>query len=370
MKMPWRVASRAWVELWRTIPPVTFVLGLAGASCTAQNAPSKQDAARWSLRPDADIPDVVATVGGAPVTRADIRERVGDQLDQIEAQYARARHRIVQAALDSILVERVVVVEARKHGRTLDDLLMVEAGGSLDPTAMDISAWYSTNQARLGGRTLDQLRPQIADLLRGQRRQDALKRLQARLYTERKVVVSLEPYRATPGTADAPVLGPDAAPVTIVEFSDFECPYCGLLQPTLKKVEREFPGQVRLVFRQFPLTQLHPGAFKAAEAALCANEQARFWDMHDLLFQDQKRLTVADLQEKASRLGLDRRKFDSCLDSGRFVEPIRRDRREGVRLGIAGTPALFVNGIPLEGAVPYDTLAALIRRELERVARR
>src|SRR5512146_3027291 len=348
--------------LGRTVPLVLLAFGLAVPSCRAQKV-AGTDAGQ-----DADIPDVVATVAGAPVTRADIRSRAGDQLDQLEVRYGRARHQLIEAALDSILFDRVLVAEARKQGRTVDALLAAEAGGSLEPADVEVSAWYSANQARLSGRSLEQLRGQIVNMLREQRRKDAGERLRARLYADRKVVVELEPFRVAPGTQAAPALGPDVAPVTIVEFSDFECPYCGALYPTLRKVEQDFGRQVRVVFRQFPLTGLHAYALKAAEASLCANEQGKFWEMHDLLFQDQKRLAVADLKAKASTLGLDRKTFDSCLDSGRFVEQIQKDQREGTRLGISGTPALFVNGAPMEGAVPYETLAATIRKELERVA--
>ncbi len=367
---PHNVVARGLRTLRRTIPMVTLALGLAVVSCRAQKAPAGQEAAGAVARPAADMPEVLATVGEVAITRADIRARIGDQLDQMEAQYGRARHRLIETALDSILSERILAAEAQKQGKTMDDLLAAEAGGSLEPTAVEISAWYSANQARLSGRTLEQLRPQISNMLREQRRKEALEKLQTRLYSQARVVVKLEPFRVSPGTQGAPAVGPENAPVTIVEFSDFQCPYCGALFPTLKKVETDFPKQVRLVFRQFPLTNLHPDAFKAAEASLCANQQGRFWEMHDRLFQDQKKLTVADLKAKATALGLDRQKFDSCLDSGHFVEQIQQDQKEGIRLGITGTPALFVNGSPMEGAVPYETLAAAIRKELERAARK
>ena len=264
----------------------------------------------------------------------------------------------------------MVAAEARKQNKSVDDLVAAEGGGSLEPTDVEVSAWYSANQARLSGRTLEQLKGQIVNMLREQRRKEAQQRLQDRLYSAARVEVKLEPFRLSPGTEGAPSLGPDAAPVTIVEFSDFQCPYCGALFPTLKKVEQDFGKEVKLVYRQFPLPSLHPDAMKAAEASLCANEQGKFWAMHDMLFQDQKKLGVADLKDKATSLGLDRKKFDSCLDSGRSLEQIQKDQKDGVRLGITGTPAIFINGVPMQGAVPYETLASAIRQEVERAARK
>jgi protein-disulfide isomerase len=123
---------------------------------------------------------------------------------------------------------------------------------------------------------------------------------------------------------------------------------------------------VRIVYRQFPLTNLHPFAFKAAEASLCANEQGMFWQMHDAMFADQQKLSVTDLKQTARRLGMNGKSFDACLDSGRYVEQVQNDQKEGSRIGVNGTPAMFINGVAVEGgAVPYSVLEAAIQKELE-----
>ncbi len=342
-------------------------LAAAAAGCRAQDRSAGQKGAA-AFPADSGLPAVLATVDGAPVTLADVRARASDDLDQLDLRYLQARHQIVRAALDSVLFQRVLSAEAGKQGKSVDELIAAEAGGPLAPTEVEIKAWYDANQSRLSGRMLDELRPQIASLLQQQRRAEALKKLQARLYAQHKIAVAMPPFRLAIRNAGAPTLGRDGAPITIVEFSDFQCPYCGGFAPTLKKVEQDFGDQVKVVFRQFPLSSIHQYAPKAAEASLCAQDQGKFWAMHDLMFQEQDRLSVTDLKEKAGRLGLDRKQFDSCLDTGRHVEQVQNDQKEGRRLGINGTPAVFINGVPVPGgAVPYETIAQAIQDELARV---
>ena len=316
-------------------------------------------------RASPDIPEVLATIGDEKVTLADIRSRAGDQLDQLDTQYQKARSKTLETALQEILRERVLDAEAKRQGKSIEELLAAEAGGSLEPSEIEISSWYADNQGRTGGRPLDQLRPQIADLLRQERRREAEKKLESRLSLEKKVVVNFEPYRIAFNNEKAASLGKPGAPVTVVEFSDFQCPFCRQFAPTLRRLEKDFGDQVYVVYRQYPITSIHPFAFKAAEASLCANEQGKFWELHDMMFAEQERLAVTDLKEKARRLGMDEKAFNTCLDTGRFAEQVQNDTREALRVGATGTPALFVNGVQLEGgAVSYDVVADAIKREL------
>src|SRR6185369_13194511 len=164
-----------------------------------------------------------------------------------------------------------------------------------------------------------------------ERRTAAAKKLEQRLRTELRVAVAYEPFRLQFDNEKAPTLGKSEAPVTLVEFSDFQCPFCQAAAPTLKRVEQNFGDKVQIVYRQFPLTSIHPFAFKAAEASLCANEQGKFWEMHDAMFEDQTKLGVSDLKQTARRLGVDGKKFDSCIDTGRYVERVQNDQKEGQR---------------------------------------
>lgn len=166
-------------------------------------------------------------------------------------------------------------------------------------------------------------------------------------------------------TDGRPSRGPTDARVTIVEFTDYQCPFCGRhFQQTLPLLLREYSDRVRYVIRNMPLTALHPNAQRAAEAAECANDQTRFWDYHDLLFSHQNALADSDLKNYATELGLDMAAFARCLDSGAKVSTVARDVEDGRRYGITGTPTFFVNGKALVGAQPYAVFKTAIDEAL------
>src|SRR5262249_49339264 len=153
-------------------------------------------------------------------------------------------------------------------------------------------------------------------------------------------------------------------PITIVEFSDFQCPYCQGVEPTLKQLLAKYEGRVSLGYRDFPLSQIHPQAQLAAEASRCAAEQARFWEYHDLLFANQSMLQEPGLIESARRLGLDEKLFASCLTSGKFRSQVQSDYQDGLKAGVTGTPAVFINGIFLSGNQPIADFSRIIEDEL------
>lgn len=310
---------------------------------------------------------VLATVDGEPVTMVDVREVAGDQLGQLEFQYEQQRHQIIETALRSAVRQRLLEEEAKARGVSLEQLLADEVGPVPEVTAADIESWYEMNSAALGNLSLEEIRPQIRRFLQDQRREEALNELTESMGAEREVRILLDPFRVEFDDEGAPSTGPANAPVTLVEFSDFECPYCGAFFGTLERLEQEYGERVRIVYRHYPLDN-HPNAFQAARASMCAADQGRFWEMHDLLFQEQDRLGMADLREKAERLGLDAADFDTCLASERHFDTIERDIREGDRVGVDGTPAVFVNGIRVPGgAAPYGVIAEMIEDELARV---
>ena len=179
----------------------------------------------------------------------------------------------------------------------------------------------------------------------------------------------LEPLRADLRVpAGAPARGPESAPVTIVEFSDFQCPFCVRAQPTLQRLRETYGDKLRFVFLDFPL-EIHPQAPKAHEAAACAGDQGKFWPMYDRLFASGGKLEVADLKSYAGELGLDGAAFGTCLESGRHSAATEAALQEGQRHGVTGTPAFFINGRLLVGAQPFEAFAQVIEDELSRAAR-
>lgn len=165
---------------------------------------------------------------------------------------------------------------------------------------------------------------------------------------------------------DDPVLGDKNAPVTIVEFSDYECPFCGrYFTQTYPQLKKDYvdSGKVKIVFRDYPLP-FHGNAQKASEASECADDQGKFWELHDKMFSNQQALSVADLKKYAGELALDQKKFDECLDSGKYASEVQNDLNDGSKYGVSGTPSFFVNGLLLVGAQPYSEFKRLIDAEL------
>jgi protein-disulfide isomerase len=176
---------------------------------------------------------------------------------------------------------------------------------------------------------------------------------------------SATPQRVAVDLGDAPASGPTDAKVVLVEFADFQCPYCGDVEPTLQALHAAYQGRVRFVFKQFPLS-FHQYAQLAAEASLAAHAQGHFWEFHDLLFAHQASLARADLEATAQGLGLDLVAFTAALDQHAYAAAVGADEQQGQSLGVTGTPAFFINGRLAIGALPYDTLRGLIDEELAR----
>jgi protein-disulfide isomerase len=218
------------------------------------------------------------------------------------------------------------------------------------------------------GRTLEQIAPTITryltDQLRAQARETVLKELRKQGPAIR---VSLESPRLTLTVAPSnPTVGSASAPITLIEFSDYQCPYCGRVEPTLKRLRATYGDKIRFVWKDFPLTQIHPQAFKAGEAAHCAGDQGKYWELHDVLFNKQQELQPDDLKRHAIELGLDVTAFNQCLDTSKYGERVRDGVSEGGTLGVNSTPTIFINGRRLSGAQPYEVFASVIDEELAR----
>jgi protein-disulfide isomerase len=318
-------------------------------------------------------PDRVAVVNGQVITRQELEKAASSELKNIdtrrlqqESALAQDKQQILTKALDELIAEKLIEAEAVKEKKTKEQLLEAEIESNVEtPSAEQVEAFYNANKERIPI-PKEQALPQVKQYMVERSRAQYRDTLITRLKKDFGVKTYLEPLRAQVSTEGFPTQGPANAPVTIVEFSDFECPYCGGLFPTLQQVEKNYAQQVRIVFRQFPLANIHPHAQKAAEASLCANEQKKFWEFHDSMFSNQRELSVADLKQRAVDLKLDTQSFNQCLDSGRYVAAIQTDIQEGSRNGVNGTPALFINGRFLSGNQPYSEIKELIDDELQR----
>jgi protein-disulfide isomerase len=310
-------------------------------------------------------PGVAARVDGQVVTLDELEKALAPQLAKLQEQ----KFQLMESKLEELIAERLLTIEAKRRGITVEELLKAEVTSKApEVTDAEVAAFMTQNKARLQGQEAE-LRPKVRDYLRDQKVQASRHAFLAGLQQHAKVERFLEepePVRIPVSAEGAFAQGPKDAPVTIVEFSDFQCPFCSRVVATLKEVVRLYPKQVRLAFRDFPIAGLHPKAAKAAEAARCAGEQGKFWEYHDLLFGSQAQATPADFKRFAEQLKLDANNFATCLDSGKHAAAVASDVQEGTRLGITGTPTFFINGRLVVGALPLEAFQRIIDRELRR----
>jgi len=266
--------------------------------------------------------------------------------------------------LELTINDTLLVQEAHKRKITTNALLEAEVKPK-PVTEEQARLFYEQNKERVSG-DFAQTKDSILDYL-----QQAELRNAERAFVEKlRAAASVEVFLKAPespvfsiSTSDQPSLGDANAAVTIVAFTDYQCPSCASIHPSLERLVKENAGKVRLVTRDFPLSQ-HPEAFKAAEAAEAAREQGKYWEYIHVLLQNQSMLGVEKLKSFAVELGLDRARFDAALDSGKFAEVVQRDVDDGMKLGLKGTPSLFINGRRVT-AKSYEELKASVEAALK-----
>jgi protein-disulfide isomerase len=216
------------------------------------------------------------------------------------------------------------------------------------------------------GQPLEAIGPRIKEFLVAQNEAQARQATLDALQAKTKVEIHLDAPRAPVTVRDGePMKGPANAPITVVEYSEFQCPFCSRVGPTIQQVMSTYGDKVRLVFRDYPLP-FHDKARGASQAAQCAHAQGKFWEYHDKLFANQSALDTPNLKQYAADLGLDTAKFNQCIDEGRFADVVERNYNEGQTLGVSGTPAFFINGRFLSGAQPFEAFQQIIDEELKR----
>jgi len=301
--------------------------------------------------------EVVAEVGGVKVTMGELEQEESARLLTAHYQYYQAEAK----ALNDLIDKRLIEQKAKSEHLTVDQYLEREVNSKVkDPTEDQMRVYYEgveTDQPfeQVRGKILEKIRKLRADRMRGE--------LLQTLREQTTVYVALAPPKANVEKPNAQMtVGAENPQVTLVEFADYECPYCQKVATDLKKLAADFGDKMAFTYKDYPLP-MHARAEKAAEAARCASKQNKFWEFHDSLFRSRE-LDVAELKAQARTLKLDGEQFDKCLDSGEVAAEVDKDRKEGNRLGINGTPSFFINGHYLSGALDYAALRQVVEQQL------
>jgi protein-disulfide isomerase len=299
---------------------------------------------------------VVAEVGGHRITAEELHQKEASNLLQAQYKYYLAERQ----ALDQLVDKELLEMQASKEGITVDELLKRHVTVEVkEPTEDQLKFYYeglSTEEP------YEAVRTNILDTVRQLREKKARTAYINILKSDLGVVIELSQPSAKVDVTNAERLGSPTAPVQIVEFADYQCPYCQKVNPALAKIQEQLGAKVSVVFKDFPLP-MHANAEKASEAARCAGAQGKFWEFHDALF-DNKKFGVLELKAQAHTLNLDQARFDHCLDSGEQADAVHKDLAEGQHLGLTGTPSFFVNGHFLSGAISYAKLQETVEQEL------
>tara|TARA_Y100001968_G_scaffold313639_1_gene338038 strand:+ start:2056 stop:3213 length:1158 start_codon:yes stop_codon:yes gene_type:complete len=344
-----------------SLPLVACTSAQDGGTSSAAAASSAGAAASGPAELIGAESGVAAIVNGEKITFAEVDEAAAAQLTRLKTQAYDLR----KQNLDKLIDDRLIAAEAAKRGVSSEDLLKAEVNDKLaEVSDEEAKAYFDKNPPR-GQVDFEKIKPRVKAYLQRKNETDLRAAFIASLRSQAGVEVMLQPMRFDVSfDKDDPIYGSPDAPVVIVEFSDFQCPYCSRVNPTLEQVKTTYGDKVALVFRDFPLP-MHKEAPQAGAAAQCANDQGKFWEYHDKLFANQRALEDDKLKGYAAELGLDSAAFDSCLESGKYLAEVEEDKKAGAAVGVAGTPAFFINGQFLNGARPFESFKELIDSELK-----
>jgi protein-disulfide isomerase len=336
------------------------VRGFAGLACLALAvAACQQGGAGAGTEPR----ELAAEIDGQSISVVELDERIKQELFESRAGSPAKLYELRSDMLDQMIRERLLEAEGKRRGVPAEAVVELELKDMGPIPDEEVVTFYQQNFEKQGEVKLDEIRPQIQKYLESRRAAEVPQRLRERA----KVAVHLVAPRFDVA-ADGPSKGPADARITIIEFSDFQCPYCQRSLATMEQVMAKYPGQVRLIYRHLPLDRIHPHARGAAEAAACADEQGQFWAYHDKLFANNRALAKEDLLRYAGETGLDAQRFGTCVEERRFKDKVEADLQAARAVGISGTPAFVVNGVLLSGAQPAEEFYAVIDAALAKPA--
>ncbi len=307
-----------------------------------------------------------ARFGDAKIPLSEVDKRIEDALAAARRAHEQKVYELRREALAELLEERLLDAEAKRRGVDRAALLAAEVDQKVSaPDEATLRAFYAQYADRMQGASFEQVRSDIADFLAQQARQEHHGKLVTSLRSAAKVRVLIEPPRVKVAAEGAGAWGPKSAPITVVAFADFECPFCARGAESVEGVREKYGDKVRVVFRDYPLP-FHENAVSAAIAARCAGRQQKFKAMHDALFAVGPKLSEEKILAAAKTAGLDLGALKTCRADPGVAAAVEADRAAGSAAGVEGTPAFFVNGILISGAQPVDAFAEIIDEELER----
>jgi protein-disulfide isomerase len=339
--------------MFTKVPPRVSLLKLLGCLtlptlCFAQAKPQ--------ARPD----DPIAVVAGQPIHEQDLMSEARAGLLDLRKQ----EYKLKSDALNQSIRNKLIEVEAKKRGLTTEQLLQEEVDSKIaQPSDDEAKGYYLAVQSQT---TLpfDHIKSQVKELLRKAEVQQAREKYADSLRDKFQVSILLRPPVVQLDYDSARVKGNADAPITIVEFADFQCPFCSRVQPVLKEVLAKYGSNVKLAYLDFPLSQIHQRAEEAAEASRCALAQGKYWEMHDAMYADQSKLDETDLLKTAAHLGMDQNSFASCLKSRKYKAAIEQDVQAGSQAGVNATPTFFINGEFLSSGQSDADFTIIIDRQL------
>jgi len=305
---------------------------------------------------------VVAKLGDEVITASELETLAGSSLVALRQQIYDTQVSRLEAEIFQRLVLQVAAAEGMTEGEYLRKRIDEMVG---EPDEGEIVKLMSQYRSQLSGDDV-QARAQIVQALTQREKQQRSKELRQVLFAEAGVEILLEPPRVEVAIADGtPARGPVDAPIVMIEYTDFQCPFCTRIQPTLDALMKRYDGQIRHVFKNLPLP-MHAEAQLAGAASLCAQDQGKFWEYRDWLFTNQRTLSRDSMVAQAGEFGMDVEVFTACIDKGTYLTVVRADMAEANGFGITGTPGFLINGRVLTGAQPIEDFEAIIDSELKR----
>lgn len=340
------------------VTALALLMGLTGCSDTqATNKPN------YVFKDNAPRAGIVAKINGEEITEEVL---IGDdKMDFIDLK--KKEYDLKMDRLNRLLIEKLVGAEAKKANLSLEEFIDKKViSGKVKVSTAEFDKFVT--QRRIPKDQInDKMKEQVMQYLEGMKRQELLQGYVAKLTKSNPVEVYFSKPKLTMDVdfGNGPSFGPDSAPVTIVEFSDFQCPFCSRGAESVTQIKKKYGNKVRVAFRHFPLP-MHPEARPASEASMCVHEQNKdkFWPYHDLLFKNQNKLDNESLEKYAKDVGVNMEKFKECFGSKRYAQQVQDDLSYGEKLGVRSTPTFFINGQLVAGALPIESFSEIIDEEL------